>query len=715
MVPSIVCSLPSRLVEWVLWAGFAGCAGFGRSFGCAERCGSVPFLVAVGTIKPRLRVVPVSSEEAKLMFMMHKATRVSRLLGRFGLAGLMATGLATGGCQWQEKPIRMTTSSSPLAIRASHLDVEYPDLQCETPRPDASVTPNTLRDFESLKPQPITLEDAIRMTLERSPVLQKMGGQVVSLPALSPTIYDPALAASDPNLGSEAALSAFDAQFTHSMFLDSSERRFNNLFFGAGAQLLNSKRGSVTTDISKTTAAGTTFSIRNLIEYQKNNSPANLFPGAWDNVTLAEVRQPLLAGAGTEVTRIAGPNARIGNYNGVLVARIREDVALADFEIAVRDLVRDVELTYWQLYFAYQDLDTKLNAQEAARSTWENRKARAEGDISRKEEEAQARQQYYNFRAQVENAIVGTGMSGTGLYNTERQLRRLMDLPVSDGTLLRPTTAPSVAPIHFDWEASHDLAMENRTELRRQRWIVRQRELELVAAKNLSQWRMDLVANYANRGFGDDWIGNQGAIKDQLSGDLDDWRMGLEVNGPFGRRAGHLGVKNAELSLARERVRLDEQQKQLLNDLANAYSEVDRAYAQIESTVNARIAIQEELEPKRRRYEIGQENIFFLLDVMQRAAAAESAVHRAIVDYNTALLNYSLVSGALLSNYNIQLSEDPSTTGAVQAAAWSSQFYRSGEDRRPVSLPVSQGPVIQRPLLPQVGGGNDSAPGAVGG
>lgn len=648
------------------------------------------------------------------MFMTQTAKRVQRLLCRVGLGGLLATGLVSSGCQWQEKPVHLSANSNPLAVRASQLEIEYPDLQCETPRPDASMKPTTLKDFESLKPQPLTLEDAIRMTLERSPVLQKMGGQVISLPALSMTIYDPALAASDPNLSSEAALSAFDAQFTHSMFLDRSERRFNNLFFGAGAQLLNSERGTISTDISKTTAAGTTFSLRNLTEYQKNNSPANLFPGAWDNVTLAEVRQPLMAGAGTEVTRIAGPNARIGNYNGVLIARIREDVALADFEMAVRDLVRDVEVTYWQLYFAYQDLDAKLHAQEAVRATWKTRADRVRNEFERKAVEAQARQQYFNFRAQVENAIVGTGAPGTGLYNTERQLRRLMDLPVSDGSLLRPTSAPNVAPIHFDWDASVDLAMENRPELRRQRWIVRQRELELVAAKNLSQWRMDLVANYANRGFGDNWIGSQGAIKDQLSGDLDDWRMGLEVNGPFGRRAGHLGVKNAELGLARERVRLDEQQKQLLNDLANAFSEVDRAYSQIEATVNARIAAQEEVVLKFPIQDNEKDGVFFYLDALQRATAGESAVHRAIVDYNNALLNYALVSGALLSNYQIHLSEDPSTSDAVQAAAWSSQFYRSGQDRRPVSLPVSQGPVNHRPLLPQIEDVRGAAPGVIG-
>ncbi len=621
--------------------------------------------------------------------------------------------LCGSGCRGRDSAVDFNSQTSPLTVRHSQLEIEYPDVTCDVPRPETSMVPGTLRDFESLTPQPISLEDAIRMTLERSSVLQKLGGQVLTLPSLAMTVYDPALAASDPNFGAEAALSAFDAQFSHSMFLDHSERRFNNLFFGAGAQLLTSDTSAIRTELSKTTATGTTFTLRNLMDYQKNNSPANLFPSAWDNVTVAEVRQPLLAGAGVDVTRIAGPNALIGNYNGVLIARIREDVALADFEAAVRDLVRDVEMTYWQLYFAYQDLDTKLTAQEAARATWENRKRRADSGLARVDEEAQARQQYFNFRAQVENAITGTGMSGSGLYNTERQLRRLMDLPANDGTLLRPVTPPNVAPIHFDWHASQESALQNREELRRQRWIVRQRELELVAAKNLSRWRLDLVANYANRGFGSNLIGNQGAIRDQLGGDLDDWRMGLETGGPIGRRTGHLGVKNAELNLARERVRLDEQQKQVINDLSNAYSEVDRAFAQIKTTVNARIAIQEELEPKRRRVETGADDVFFLLDVLQRAATAESAVHRAIADYNTALLDYAAVSGTLLTNYNIHLSEDPSDPESVQAAAWSSRFYRPGNDNRPQMGLVSQGPVERIRLVPHAGI-SEVAPQAIG-
>ena len=68
--------------------------------------------------------------------------------------------------------------------------------------------------------------------------------------------------------------------------------------------------------------------------------------------------------------RIAGPSVVPGIYNGVLIARVNTDVELADFEIAVRDLVNNVENAYWDLYFAYRDLDAKIKARDATLDPW---------------------------------------------------------------------------------------------------------------------------------------------------------------------------------------------------------------------------------------------------------------------------------------------------------------------------------------------------------
>ncbi len=52
--------------------------------------------------------------------------------------------------------------------------------------------------------------------------------------------------------------------------------------------------------------------------------------------------------------------------NGVLLARVNTDISIAEFEAGVRDLVSNVENAYWDLYFAYRDLDAKITARDSA-------------------------------------------------------------------------------------------------------------------------------------------------------------------------------------------------------------------------------------------------------------------------------------------------------------------------------------------------------------
>ena len=83
-----------------------------------------------------------------------------------------------------------------------------------------------------------------------------------------------------------------------------------------------------------------------------------------------------MLGAGTDFNRIAGPGALPGQLNGVLLARVRTDISLVDFERSVRDFVADVENAYWDLYFAYRDLEAKTEARNKAYVTYESIKAR---------------------------------------------------------------------------------------------------------------------------------------------------------------------------------------------------------------------------------------------------------------------------------------------------------------------------------------------------
>ena len=140
--------------------------------------------------------------------------------------------------------------------------------------------------------------------------------------------------------------------------------------------MLDQDTGTFTTGISKTSADGTRFAVRNNTNYTANNipslfpgnnaNPSQLFASVWQTNLEATFSQPLLQGGGAQYNRIAGPisfdqySAGLSNpIDGVMIARIRTDQTLVDFEAGVRDLVQDVELNYWELYFRYRNLEAQ--------------------------------------------------------------------------------------------------------------------------------------------------------------------------------------------------------------------------------------------------------------------------------------------------------------------------------------------------------------------
>ena len=565
----------------------------------------------------------------------------------------------------------------------------------------ASLPPVTISNFQEQEAWELTVDECVHLALNNSKVMQKLGGVVTSTPSVATTLYDQAINETS-GTGVEAALSAFDAQVSSGLFFNHTERKFNNLFFGGGASQLTTNAATFQADLTKTSATGTQFSLRNQIDYNRNNSPVNRFRSVYDWLNLMEVRQPLWRGAGVDVNRIAGPNAVTGVYNGVLISRIRSDISLADFERSVRDLVRDVEQNYWELYFAYHDLNTRLEARDASREVWENRKLRLDNGIGRPDDEAQARQQYFTFQAQAQSALAGTTTGQSGVLGAERTLRRLLGLAPVDGRLIRPTSDPAIAPVVLDWETSQSTALERRVEIRRQQWSIKQRQLELCASRNLNQWQFDLVGQYGFRGFGDNLFGSRdrpegSAFDDLINGDLDDWQLGFELGGAIGKRAGYVAIRNAELNLARDKTILKEQKRQLLHDLNAAFVEVDRSMEAIRTSYNSNEAVQEELVPKQKRVEAGQDSVFFLLDAQQRATSAASAVHRAIATYNQALLSYDYECGRLLQRHGVSLEEGP-WDNAAQANAFdrAPHFQARGPNvsDRDVA-PISAGAFVQ--------------------
>lgn len=616
------------------------------------------------------------------------------------------------GCALQTKQ----HAAKKLADRATYQPVltaiEYPDVQptCFDTRENA-LAPYTLRRPEEHEYWELALEEVVRLTLANSPVIRDSGGRVTTAPESVRTVYDPALQESSPLNGTQAALSAFDAQFSTGAFWNRNERTFNNLFAGGGAGSLAQVTGQSQTQISKLAVTGTQFAMRNTTDYDRNNIPVppNRFHSVYNTNFEMEVRHPLLQGSGISFNRISGPNATPGVYNGVLIARINTDISLADFELAVRDHLWEVERAYWNLYIAYRTLNARIAARDAALEAWRAEQGKmAVGGINRPgvpdgpEQEALARQSYYQAQAAVENALSGTSalaggttlVGGSGVYRSEQNLRRLMGVPATDGRLIRPVEEPTTVETVYSWEDSLNLALVRRPELRRQQWNVKRRELELTAARNYTLGRLDLVSRYRWLGFGDDLFGNRNvpngsAFEDLLTGDLQGWTMGMQYTSPIGNRIGHTAVRNAQLQLSRARSIYEEQQHQISSELSGAFTEIERAYVVSKTTLNRAIAAHQQKEIVFEKQQVGYGDyvLEFVLSAIQRASEAELDHYASLVDYNLAISSIQRLRGTYLDYLGVELTESAWSSDAHASAAEQAERFRRRKSNYCLTLP----------------------------
>ncbi len=612
--------------------------------------------------------------------------------------------------------------------------IEYPDVQSShVPGPILSPAPITIREDSPPEAWELTLQEAVRIGLQNSKVLRNLGGLVLQSPANVATIHGPAIQDSDPRYGVEAALAEFDTSFAVQAFFENNDRALNNAFFGGGTRMLKQDFMDYSMELAKKTAIGGDLTLRHNMDYDANNAPGNLFLSAWNTNMEAEFRQPLLQGAGVDFNRIAGPNASAGQLRGVLLARTSYDISLADFEMGVRNLVSDIENAYWELYYAYRDLDAKMAARQRALATWRvinewKRRGREGGEADK---EAQAREQYYRLEGDVQNALTGRLIEPTrnntfrglgGVHANERRLRQILGTAINDGRLIRPIDEPQMARVMFDWEEILVESQQRRPELRRQQWVVKRRELELAGSRNFLLPRLDAVGRYRWRGFGKDLLDPDGnhdppfsdAFSNLTTGDFQEWQLGLELTVPIGYRKAHAAVRNAELNLAREVAVLAEQQRAVSHDLSAAVGEMTRAYVVAKTAFNRRVAARQQLEALEIQNEDPDPSQLGrltdqLLESQRRLAEAESRYYRTILEYTLAVKNVHFNKGSLLDYNDIHLAEGDWPSQAYHDSAERTQLSHptlpivDHLSRRSVAPPVSQGEYIQQTFPGPIG------------
>jgi outer membrane protein TolC len=630
---------------------------------------------------------------------------MSRHLSFLAVASGLAL-LAAVGCRPQQ-PFYFSQTGDLGHYVGVATDIEYPDTQTdsldEVEHASPPWTPDEAKPTENpgdlAKPREtwdLGLDQALQIALENGTIIRNLGGvafgptgaqgtpgALLQSPATAATTFIPALTETNARTGVEAALAAFDAQFSMDVSWEKNDTPQNVAGFVEQfrPKVFQQDLGTFQAQISKIAATGTQWTIRHNINYEMNNIPASPnplatreFPAEWDANIEAEFRHPFLQGAGVGFNRIAGPGAVPGFNTGVLIARVQVDQSLADFEGAVRAFVADVERAYWNLYYAYHRLDAAIEGRNRTYDFWQTiyaiYKAGAKGKLPQNPGtlEASARGQYYQFEAAVQQAKAN-------LYKTEAALRYMMGLAANDGRLIYPTTKPATAWVpafvHFDWADAYAEGLVRSVELRKQRWRIKQAEMELMAAKNWLLPRLDAVGRYRWKGIGQELLHPDrttnalgepiDAYGSMTSGRFQDWHLELQLRFPFGFRREMAGVRFAQLTLTRERKILQEQELELQHQLADAFRELWVQYKTIQENYNRFAAAEAEVNiwEAQLKGQIESQASQFVLDAYRRKADAEDAYHRSLADYNLAIMQLHFRKGSLLEYDGVYLAEGP--------------------------------------------------------
>ena len=606
------------------------------------------------------------------------------------------------------------------------LDIEYAEVHVES-LPEATQAiapfgPNNLPDeFWEL-----SLEDCISIALQNTKIIrvvqgsnQQSGSVSASLlsasPGQLPSIYDPALTSTTGSTqplaidsqgnrvasrgsvrsnqvgGVEDALSEFDAQFSALFGYNTTDRPRNvgqgNVF---NPQFFRAVDSNAQAALSKRMATGTVATARFTTVYSRNNVPASgnapgstnfgrSVPSDYTAALELQVTQPLLRGRGTLVNRIP-----------VTLARINEDIQLHEFEANIRNLVRDVEHAYWDLYCGYRAFEASRRARDSALNLWQVAKARTNVSDTPPEAEAQARALYYQFEAQIHASFYGSNVPGNdprGLYGREQVLREKLGVGPTDGRLIRPADDPTTALVQFDWSSVQAEALTRNVDLRRNKWAVKQRELELISANNQILPQLDLSATYRWLGVGDEFAAasrngiafpspGATAIEELTGGDYQEIGARLEYTPQaVGKRRALNNIQFQRLQIKKSQEELIEKEMALMHELSFAFRGVDSHFVNMKDYLDQWLATDDEIKIYQDKIEGDVGELSQLLDnrlrAEERRSRAQLNYFQAVCEYNKSLVNIHYLKGSLLALNNIELGE----------GAWVDKAYWDAEER----------------------------------
>ncbi|MDV2503894.1 MAG: TolC family protein [bacterium] len=381
----------------------------------------------------------------------------------------------------------------------------------------------------------------------------------------------------------------------------------------------------------------------------------NLFESDYQAVVELTIRQPLLKNFGPTVNR-----------KDIIIAQKSLAQSEKQLEGDVSRVVAEVQITYWDLVFAIEDLKVKKRSLRLAQDLLERNKIQVEVGTLAPIEIVQAEAAV----AEREKDVI---VAQDTLKDAEDKLKKFLNLfedPEQRDVTIVPIDRPAFSPQPIDLEKAIADALANRPEYAQAKLEVEKAEINLRAARNQLLPQLDFVG-----------VGGYSANQGNLGNAADDitdtenraWSLGVELSVPMGNREAKAEYTKATLELRKARLQLKNLEQAILVQVPDVVRQLDEdrmgvreAVRQVETDIKrvqatraAQVLAEKKLDAEEKKLEIGISTNFQVLEFQEDLAEAESDETKAIIDYNKSLIRLERAKGTILATNNISLQRPP--------------------------------------------------------
>ena len=423
-----------------------------------------------------------------------------------------------------------------------------------------------------------------------------------------------------------------------------------------GARTLSNLTQSFSSQYSQLFQSGTQYNVSwNANRYATNSSYATLNPSLTSALSVS-LTQNLLRNRGFFAARAP-----------IVIAQRNMKQTRANFEASVSDSILRAINQYWDVVQARESLKVTQLALDMAEATYKHNKRELElGALPPLD--------IYRSEAQVAQRKLQLIQAQYTLRGVEDELRRTIgaDLDTRASVLDLDLTEPADKMgdmQQVDVIAAIQQALQSRPELAALREQQANDDTNIQLAHNNLQPDLSVSSFYSMNGVGGHQLGvdgngnpivvaggGLGDALDQLSSmNFPGYGLTLTLRLPLRNRGAEADLGNALVSKRRDLYQMRSREQQVTIDVKHAADQLEQAKLTVAAAKVNRDLAQKNLEAEQRKYELGAETIFFVLDAQTQLSAAEQSLVQSQIDYHRAVAQLDRATGQLLAKYKVDV------------------------------------------------------------